>query len=425
MTKIEISPKFFITPEFDLLFNQDETAFYFYDTGAWKLLPRGDRKTGLLARIVANFLRDVFPEINITTNKILEIIDTIERDIPTRYSQNDYLLSRFIAFSDITLDIENFSTIPHNRANFAFHYYNFPFPSSSPITPVFDAYLARTFTEKKMHQLIYEMMAYYLLPKTDEPAAFFLYGEARTGKTRMIELLKDLVGRQFVSALSLQSLTTDQFAIAELAGKKLNVRDEDESKFIMADKFKALISNADMEACRKYEQKFMMKPITKFLLSANQFPKIQNVDGGLKRRLHFIEFKNQIPIGEQDKQLQAKLTGELPGIIFKTLVSAKTFLANNQEFSFTDEMQQTKNEFLCDAKPVYRFLADACVIGEHWSENSSLYALYRTWCENNGNKPTNSHNFYKEIITYPGVESRRTMDKREKNIAIKSNEVFF
>ena len=409
-----------ITPDDDMLYNEKTKLFYYYANGYWHPISNGDPATGDMARLISLFLISAFPQINANSSKIIEVYQALIRQFPNREQEIDYP-TPFVALNDKTLNLYTNELHDHSRDHKSFHHINVLSTDLNSSTPVFDAFLETAFPlQPKMHQLIYEVIAYYLYPRSNEPATFFLYGAARTGKSTFLDLISAMIGEDFISAFSLKSLTTSQFTTAELVGKRVNILDEDESDYIKADALKALVSKRKIEACRKYQQPFSFIPQTKFLFSSNQFPKINNIDDGLKRRIHFIEFKFPIPIDRQDKQLNAKLIAEIPGIISNALIVGNAFRERNEEFSITKNMIATKNQFILELTPVLRWLDEECSVGgsDDWTDNARLYRNYKEWCDNNGHKLLNSMNFHKQLLQHPEVQSKKYMQRRGKNIRV-------
>jgi putative DNA primase/helicase len=60
---------------------------------------------------------------------------------------------------------------------------------------------------------------------------------------------------------------------------------------------------------------FEFKPEFKVWLATNHRPQIRGDDLAIWRRIRLISFAVTIPEEERDKELLAKLTGELPGVL--------------------------------------------------------------------------------------------------------------
>jgi P4 family phage/plasmid primase-like protien len=421
-----------IVPSKHLLFNKNDQSIYTYNSGVWKILPVDDFYTGPVARLLESFLRESYPELSITSSRLLDLHRALIRNIPRQYSQLYYTPYSYLQPDDehpqgAIINVKTLEVVQPSPDLFCFH--ELPFSYEEMITtqtPYFERFLKSAFSQEddyeKLQTLMYELIAYYLYPQSQEPATFFLYGAARTGKSTFLDLLTYIIGDHYTTAFSLQSLTTSQYYIVELAGKRVNILDEDESKFVRADKLKALVSNRPMEVSRKFQQPFTMTPTTKFIFSSNQLPQFQNIDEGVLRRLHFIEFKYPVPVNEQIKDLFNLLKREAPGIVRDALTHGQAFLGRNQEFTIPPSTLQTKELFKQESSPILRFIDEELTIDPEnniKTSNDTIYGHYTLWCERNGHKPANSVNFFRALSDNKDIISSRDKKNRYKNVSLR------
>lgn len=407
----------------DLMFHADEQSFYYYDenSGAWQIIPVGSKDTGPLAKLLAHFLDSNFPDVDANSNAIKELRSGVERFIENVFTDDMFDDHPYTAFRNGIFDWSTFKLLPHDKKTVAFHSFDFDCPHDTQLipTPVFDAYLQRVFKgDQEMISFIPEMFGYYILPRTKEPAAFYVYGPARSGKSVMLDLIRLFIGNQFSCSFSLQSLTSDKYTVAELAGKRINIQDEDESEFILSDKFKALISQGTVQAERKYAQPFSFRPRCKFIFGSNQLPNFKSVDDGLLRRLRFIEFKHPLDPKEQDKNILEKLRQELPGIVQKAMRAAQQFIERKEEFNFPQSALATAEQFAIESEPAITFFHETYQVrrdakrdeipSDGWCLFKDMYKLYREWCKENGKFPKSSIKFAKTLDRIPGLDSEHT-----------------
>lgn len=408
-----------ILPSEDLLINLNDQALYAYEKGAWHYVPQGDRRTGELAKALDEFLRNYPERIDVNNSKIGEVRDSLFRSLRHTYTKNS--LPPLMTFEDLTLDLNTFETKPHDRKDYSFQFMPFTYAELDMPTPHFDKFLSDTFrgTSEKMYMYVLQMLGYYLTPSKKEPAIFFLYGGKRTGKTTMINLIKNIIDGRFISSFTLHELTTTATAVAGLVGKRINIVDEDESDYVKGDKIKALATGASMTAKRLYEQEFSMIPTCKFMFAANEYPRMQNVDDAVMRRLHVLEFKNEVAVQDQDKEIDEKLKSEIPGIVGKALIGLRTFIASNQTFDIPDEVKESNKRFTIDSVPIKRWFDECCEIHDViTTPNKELYRDYVLWCDMNGHKASSSNTFGRQIFQIEGVEESRTSNTRSKNVNI-------
>lgn len=407
----------------DILFHEGEQAFYFYDnrSGSYQIIPVGDKDTGKQAKMFSKFIMSNFPDVDANSNTIKELRAGVVRVIENVFSDDLFDDHPYTAFADGIFDWSTFKLLPHDKRTVALHSFDFDYPQPTQVihTPVFDAYLKRVFKDdEEMIAFIPEMFGYYLLPKTKEPAAFYVYGPARSGKSVMLDLVRLLIGDRYACSFSLQSLTSDKYTVAELAGKRINIQDEDESEFILSDKFKALISQAKVQAERKYGAPFSFRPRCKFLFGSNQLPNFKSVDDGLLRRLRFIEFKHPLDPKEQDKNILEKLRKELPGIVQRSIAAAKAFVERQEEFNLPQSEIRTAEQFSIESEPAMTFFHETYYVrtdarrdevpSDGWTLFKDMYKQYRDWCKENGKYPKSAIKFAKILDRIPGLDPSHT-----------------
>ena len=425
-----------VLPATDVMYHEEEHAFYYYDgsQGVWKIVSDTDKEVGAMAKLLTSFLLTAFPDLNITTQTIQEVKYSIARLMDKTFRESMASKHAYTAFKDGLFNWRTFQLEPHSKDKFAFHSFDFDCPFGKPAipTPIFDAYLARCFPgDKDMPPFVLEMFGYYLLPFADEPAAFYVYGVARAGKSVMLDIVKEMIGDQYTCSFSLQSLTGDKYTVAELAGKRVNIQDEDESEYVLPDKLKALISQSKVQAERKYAPPFSFRPRCKFLFGSNQLPNFKNVDEGLKRRLYFVEFKHALEKHEQDKKITEKLIAEMPGIVQKSMNAAKQFVERGQEFEIPEASVRTGEQFVIENESVLSFFhetyliapdaADDNVPSDGWTASAEMYEKYQEWCRLSGKKPKSRMKFVKILDFVKGLKTARTNAARYRSCKLRAS----
>ncbi len=329
------------------------------------------------------------------------------------YRETKTLRSKYIALNDKllnldTLDLENFDTnkitchkIPVDSANI------------DRKTPLWNKFLedilvdAKGNFDPKLYNLVQEMFGFYLLNELDPHAVFFLYGKGANGKSILIKILTKLIGEDFTSSMSIETLTTSKFSLVHLIGKKLNVCNEEESKYIKSDKFKALVSGDLMDAEYKFGEKISFYPTAKYLFATNQIPTFNGLNHGLRRRIKILPFLRVLSDEEQDNAIFSKLETELDGILGWARVGAKRLRANNYVFSECTASAKMMTEFENEMSSAVMFVRDQYVEDVNsFITNKELYSAYGLWCENNGRKKMSSNNFQKDISGVLTLDSK-------------------
>lgn len=410
-----------LIPDNDFLYHENEDAFYYYTGTHWRLFRGMGNPTGEFSRFLFRFINDTYNnEVNLTKSLANEVTLAIKNFISTRYTSTTS--SPYTAFQDQTFDWSTRQFIPHQKNHHAFHYFNFHTELLLTPTPTFQNYLSLAFPNKDMQSFIQELMGFYISPSR-QPHICFMYGVANTGKSVFLDLLTALIGEQFTSALSLNDLTNDKFALAEIAGKLVNIKDEDESDYIDGGKLKAIASHRKMSAQRKFGNPFDIYPQIKLAFAANQLPQFKSMDSGTQRRLFFVEFMHPVPQNKQDRDITNKLLMELPGIVNFALTGAQSYYNNNESFQTPPQVLATNQKFLNESSSALAFFSEYYQVDstlQSWVSNSTLYDQYKRWCEETGITQRfrkKSQSFHKDITNnYPEIETSIIKKARSKNI---------
>jgi len=381
-----------------LIYNEEWENFYIYEKGYYKELPRKK-----LCKLIHKFAIKEHPTLQITAPLVKDIYIQLQW---LCYRQYDTVISPYIALNDKLLNTDTFELEDHDMDKIAIHRISISSDQLTQPTPTFNQFLNTTIVQAKDYStpdldtqaLVQQMFGFYLTNNLKAQAVFFLVGQGANGKSVMINVIQNIIGLPFTSALSLQSLTTSPYATASLIGKKINVCNEDESKYIRSDKFKALISGDLVQAERKFEASFPFASQTKFLLASNLTPTFDGLNVGLKRRIKIIPFHKIFKDSQQDKDLTDKLLEELGGIVGWAIKGAKQLKENNYTFTQTKATKKAMLEFEEGISSAIKFFRQSYQLSENgFVTHQNLYQTYFEWCKENSRKAMNSSNFRKDL----------------------------
>ncbi|RWP44311.1 MAG: hypothetical protein EOR04_05155 [Mesorhizobium sp.] len=124
--------------------------------------------------------------------------------------------------------------------------------------------------------------------------AFCLIGQAHSGKSRILEILKGLMPDGCHSAVP-PTDWGDKFMPAQMADKLVNFAGEiSEKRDISGDVFKQVIEGQEIEAQKKNQPIFRFRPKAAQWFASNHTPKTKDTSDGFNRRWLFIEFPRRI-----------------------------------------------------------------------------------------------------------------------------------
>jgi putative DNA primase/helicase len=424
----DIASKFLSQEDYErnLVYCRQYDLFYIYREGWYeKLLP------DVLNRHIYTFTRANFPDMQITANTIKDVAQQLKWMC---YRVIEDVNHKHIAFNDTLYDLEDFKPVPFNREIYATH--KLPFNYEDILTTSIDTFTNFLNTslvikdrfdkpDTDLIKLVQQMFGFFLIEDIRAGSAFFLIGDGANGKSVMAQVVQEMVGQEYCSAMSIQTLTTDKFAVQHLIGKKLNVSNEEESKYIRSDKFKALITGELVSAERKFGDSFEFIPRTKYLFATNQLPTFDGINYGIRRRIKIVPFHRIFKPEERDHNLLRKILKELPGIINWAIQGAKEIVDNNFSFSETKSSREAMQEFENEVSSSVRFVRENYEIDNNsYISNDDLYDAYKNWCEKVGKKPINLYSFHRDISnTIDGVKVVHQRDlvgtnKRGKNLKL-------
>lgn len=238
--------------------------------------------------------------------------------------------------------------------------------------------------DRDTKRLIQETFGYCLIPGNWMQTAFILMGDGNNGKSTLLEILRELLGNESTSSLSLNELD-QRFKRSLLRGKLANISDEAPTgKEISSDVFKNLVAGGTITAEEKNKPPFSFQNTAKIITAANKPPILREQTHALHRRLIVIPFDYQITKSERNPHMVADLKKELPGILNWAIQGLRRL---REQKAFTDciAAQEAKKKFIKDSDSVLLFIDECC------KRNSSsqvptvgLYLAYKNYCRERG-----------------------------------------
>ena len=125
----------------------------------------------------------------------------------------------------------------------------------------------------------------------------------------LLKLYGHLLGKANISHHTLQELSEDRFAAAELYGKLANICADIPNQMVKySGVFKRITSSDPMVLQRKYGHPFETELFARLIFSANEVPQSQDVTYSYIRRWTVLPFPNTFSREQRDENLIFKLT---------------------------------------------------------------------------------------------------------------------
>lgn len=251
--------------------------------------------------------------------------------------------------------------------------------------------------DKKLRSTIEEMIGYTLLRRNELGKSFILTGNGSNGKSTLLDLIMELLGEDNVSSVSLKELN-DRFKTFQLDGKLANIGDDISNEYIQDNStFKKLVTGEKVNVERKGRDPYDFKNYSKLIFSANELPRINDLSGGLKRRILFIPFNAVFSKKDPDYDpfIKDKITTpEALEYLLKIAIDGLYRILENNNITVSKASQEVWNEYEQINNPVVSF------IEENKIENESIndvFRKYQMWCVESGLKPLSKIVFGKEV----------------------------
>ena len=276
--------------------------------------------------------------------------------------------------------------------------------------PKFDAFIATAMCcDLKAIKRLWQTIGYILSPDCSAKKIICYVGKKDTGKSLLIRVLSYIIGEENIAHITPNDFSR-QFALAELANKKINICSELANVKLTesaVQKMKALTGGDSLQVDRKFKEGVVIKPEIKLLFGSN-FPIMQeSVDPNFSDRLVYISFNNPIPPEKQNRQLDKELEEEASGIVNKAIMAYKDFVSKGYIFEETDDVLLSQEEWNLDlmVKDFLELNYKTDVDETYRISSVDLYRDYMNYCADN-HYPTSlkQKEFTQEVETVLGNE---------------------
>lgn len=265
-------------------------------------------------------------------------------------------------------------------------------------SPIWDNFMHEIFEGRlDLISFIYRYLGYSLTGSVREQKLIFLYGTGANGKSTFLNTIQRLMGtyaKQAAPELLVASKSgRHPTEVADLMGARLVVSAEiDRGKSLAEASIKQMTGGDPIKARYMKQDFFEFLPTHKLWLAANHKPIIKGNDEGIWRRVLLVPFEISIPEEKQDKELDNKLIGELPGILNRLVAGCLDWQRNG--LNPPESVIYATQEYREELDPMKPFFLDRCELdSEHSINPKNLYNAYIDWCEESHERAMNPRFF--------------------------------
>ena len=276
--------------------------------------------------------------------------------------------------------------------------------------PKWNKFLTRVLPDETERKALMQFFGYVLYPKHLYETFLFLYGESgANGKSVILETMRNCFGKDMVSDLDLQEF--DKHRIGALEGKFLNIGAEIDAQNLRDGQFSRLKKASggepiyvDPKGSKGYS--IYEDAIPKFVFAGNSKPRA-GMDGGVFRRIVFLDFKQEIPVSERVDKLSQRFNDEMSGIINMALYELKG-LIHAGKFAESEAMTSSKDEYKSQTDPILAYAKEHIIISDGFMiPKKYAYAHYKAWCEETGHNAAAQKTFVDRLSKHRSFEEKR------------------
>lgn len=267
---------------------------------------------------------------------------------------------------------------------------------------------------------LWQYIGYSMTRDTRFQRFMIIRGIGGTGKSKVINLIQDIVGAANCSGISLQALN-ERFYPSMLQGMLLNACADISSDALMqVDNIKKATGEDVMICERKGRDPVPFRSYAKLIFSANKIPlNLDEKSNAFYRRLLILEMNNKPK--KKDLELGEKLQAEI-GYSIWMAVGALKKLYNDGEFT-ESTMAKERVEDLYRAADTVKAFVDECLERQQGSKisRSLLYEKYKQYCENCGRKYHSPNQFFKSLEEKGFLYKRTASERCFLNVTLKDD----
>lgn len=314
------------------------------------------------------------------TNRVNEIIAALLRTCEEGKTPHP----RYVQLKNCVFDL--FTNQPVNRDPSWFFTRQHPvFYDPLATCDAFNAFFKEAVPNADTRLQLLEFVAYcFYYDRPLERSNFVLWGSGANGKSTFLNVVRELLGPENVSTLSLHDLE-ERFGPINLFDKVANIHaDLPSDELDSTSKFKQITGGDSVFCDRKGKPGFSAVMPAKFVFSANSPPQVPDHEPALFRRIILVHFGENFE-GKEKPNLKNELVkpSEVSGVFNLVSGLLADLLARNK-FHEEPTTAQTQELYVRLSRPVNAFIKDCLEYPVDDAEiKHDVYRAYKEWAITN------------------------------------------
>lgn len=255
--------------------------------------------------------------------------------------------------------------------------------------PLFDQTILDVFKgDAEMVEFFMRCIGYALLGDPKEAMMFIPFGNGSNGKSTILGVIRSVFGNYaktadaetFISEGGARAAGGAREDLLRLKGARfVYVNEPDEGGELREGIVKSMTGGDAITARGMYATSSVeFMPTWSVFMPTNHKPIIKGTDNGIWRRITLIPFERSFendPHIVKDKDRQAKLMAEMPGVLNRVLQAAGRY--KQVGLALTDRVRSARQEYREQMDVLSDWLAECCEVGPGFEEQMSK--LWESW----------------------------------------------
>ena len=373
----------------------DSVGFYEYSGSVWNRITDG---------VIKGYADRAYGEFS-TANRVNAINTLLKTRALTDVTFNTKPLWNFIN-GTLELDTGNFRE--HSSGDYCSFISDYPYNPEATYRSWAKFIDDVTASDPIKAEILQFIPGYALMPHCKFEKVFCLCGSGGNGKSKYLEILRQLFGESNVTHITPRGLL-DRFQRISLKDSLINIAGEIKSDLQDVEEYIKLIASGEpISACYKSQDFVNFSSRAKLLFAMNGQLTSSDTSDGLTRRIIIVDFKvsfvdfpdpNDPYQKAKNVDIMDSLRDELnSGGIFNWVYEGYKLLSTVGYFTETADQEELLSNFKRASNPIRVFWED-CYDSSEAAEITyeQLYSDYIAWCSTAGESTVTSQKFHSEI----------------------------
>lgn len=272
-----------------------------------------------------------------------------------------------VCFENCVLDMQSGNVLPFSTSIHTDYVRPFPYYEDAKC-PTWERFLGEVLPDEDEQACLQEFFGMCFLDRdrySVEKFAMFI-GSGSNGKSVVFDVIKSVIGKQYVSFLDPTQLM-DAKNLIDVDGKRLNFAPDIRKGASFDSALKALSSGQEVTGWEMYKGGKVIK-CPPLVFAMNELPRFRDVTGAFFRRILLFSFDVTIPEEKQDKSLAARIVRNESAGVFRWMMEGlwrmqERLREGKREFTYCQKMaenlEQLKKRVRNEENPVLQYLDNA------------------------------------------------------------------